>query len=189
MGNKERKRVSVKKIKLFLTLLIAILILSSCGKTSSIFSVKIDNQTFTVDKALSTIFDGINTYKYEITPDGWGYAVTIIYPDGSEYSRKDTGSFIIGGLSDDYDENKYVNGDILCQVLETDYPRAADNKNYFLSMVLFAIGIFNIAATKTAFYFSYGWRYKDAQPSDEALIIMKIGGIAAVIAAVLTIFA
>ncbi len=36
-------------------------------------------------------------------------------------------------------------------------------------------------ATRTVWYLSYGWRYKDAQPSDAALVIGRISGIAALV--------
>ena len=57
-----------------------------------------------------------------------------------------------------------------------------------LILLLLAVGIFNTASPHTAWYLEYGWRYKDAEPSDMALTFSRLGGILAIIAAVILIF-
>ena len=54
-----------------------------------------------------------------------------------------------------------------------------------LVILLILVGIFNIALPDVAWYLQYGWRYKDAEPSDAALVFNRIGGVAAIIMAVI----
>ena len=51
------------------------------------------------------------------------------------------------------------------------------------------MGIFNAAAPRAAWYLSYGWRYKDAEPSDAALVVARLGGAAAITAGVILLLA
>lgn len=46
----------------------------------------------------------------------------------------------------------------------------------FVAPLLCGVGIFNLAAPKASWYLSYGWRFKDAEPSDEAITLSRIGG-------------
>ena len=48
-------------------------------------------------------------------------------------------------------------------------------------LLLWAIGLFNVLAPRAAWYLSYGWRFKDAEPSDAALMMARIGGVIAII--------
>lgn len=46
-----------------------------------------------------------------------------------------------------------------------------------LAALLLAVGIFNTAAPQTAWWLEYGWRFKDAEPSDLALGANRILGV------------
>ena len=39
-----------------------------------------------------------------------------------------------------------------------------------LILLLEAVGVFNLAAPRAAWYAEWGWRIKDAEPSDRALV-------------------
>ncbi|HIX66021.1 MAG TPA: histidine kinase [Candidatus Anaerotruncus excrementipullorum] len=43
-------------------------------------------------------------------------------------------------------------------------------------VLLAALGGFNLLLPRASWYLSYGWRYKNAEPSDLVLAINRIGG-------------
>jgi len=49
------------------------------------------------------------------------------------------------------------------------------------AVVVILIGIFNLIAPDAAWHLSLGWQFKDAEPSDAALVMTRIGGGAAVL--------
>ena len=56
---------------------------------------------------------------------------------------------------------------------------------WLMSIIFILAGIFNLVAPDAAWYLSRGWQYKDAEPSDAALVVTRIGGVAIVIGIVL----
>ena len=67
-------------------------------------------------------------------------------------------------------------------------PREANSGNIFAAVFVAAIGVFNIVSPYTAWYLEYGWRYKNAEPSDIALGLNRVVGVIAVIVAVVILF-
>ena len=181
----------MKKIFLFmLVLMAAVLILCSCSQPQMKYSVEKNGVMYEVDKENNTISDGNNIYKYKFVGNDSDYEVNITYPDGSTYWWKMRGYSGSGGWSDDYDREKYTDGDILTDVLLEDAPKAKYSGENFLAIILLiALGLFNIFAPHTAWYLEYGWRYKDAEPSDAAVVFNRLGGIVAIIIATILIFA
>ena len=94
-----------------------------------------------------------------------------------------------GGWSDDYDPTAYVDGEVLLEVLGTD--RAAPEKdggNPLPGLLIIGLGIWGVAAPRSVWYLSYGWRYKDAEPSDMALVAERLGGGVAIVVGVILLF-
>ena len=58
-----------------------------------------------------------------------------------------------------------------------------------MALLLCGVGIFNLAAPKARWYLSYGWRFKDAEPSDAAITLSRIGGGIAVVIGVIMLIA
>ncbi len=54
-----------------------------------------------------------------------------------------------------------------------------------VSFLLIVMGIFQLVSPKTAWYLSYGWRYKNAEPSDVALVMERMGGVVAIIVGII----
>lgn len=48
-------------------------------------------------------------------------------------------------------------------------------------LIFIAIGIVNIAFPKASWYMKYGWQFKNAEPTEAALIMSRIGGVLAVV--------
>ena len=183
----------MKKISMLL-LCMLLVTLCACGSfEETTYSARRDGVSYLVDRENQTISDGTHTYRYVLTGDSDGYSVRITYPNGSSYwweTRKSGGGIMTGygGWSDDYDEERYAKGDVLCDILEASVPEKTEPKNILIVLLLLAAGIFNAAAPHTAWYLEYGWRYKDAEPSDLALAATRFGGVAAIAVAVIMIF-
>ena len=126
------------------------------------------------------------TITDELTKDVFSYEINgnttkIIYPDGATYwwTVTDMGGY--GGWSDDYDAANHTDGDLLISLLEQETPKP-DNKeepegpHSMFGLLFAALGLYSILKPEKAWYFSHGWRYKNAEPSDEALTAERIGG-------------
>lgn len=185
----------MKRLVIAILSVLFMLSLCSCSSSgagaSSAYTVDKYGTSYVVDPEKGTISDGTYIFQYTITGRSNGYEINITYPDGSTYwwSARTSGSVMTGsgGWSDDYDESRYVDGRTLCDVLEEDIPKEKDSKNVLLIFLLFIVGIFNTAAPRAAWYLEYGWRYKNAEPSDLAIGLNRFGGVAALIAAVVMI--
>ena len=169
-------------------LLAALLTVGLCACSPAENSATYTVGEYVVDQENGTISDGIYTYHYTFSGDASGYSIHIIYPDGSTYSwHKQTSNgwgFGSGGWSDDYDPDRYVSGDVLCDILEAGAPQAKKQANpgqALLGIVLVGIGLFSIVSPQTAWYLSDGWKFKDAEPSEMALGITRFGGGVAVL--------
>lgn len=170
--------------------------LCSCVATdtsaSSTYTVNKNGIDFIVDPDNRTISDGKHTYQYDLTVGSGNYSIDITYPDGSTFwwSTQSSGGTTtgFGGWSDDYDEGRYVDGHTLCDVIKERVPQPAGNSNIFLVLVLLAVGLFNAIWPRAAWYLEYGWRYKNAEPSDLVLGLNRFGGIIVIIVAVIVSF-
>ena len=154
-------------LPLLLTLL---LLLCACGSEeppSSVYEVERGGRTYTVDQDNQTI----------------------TYPDGSTYWWETSEMGGAGGWSDDYAPAAYVDGEVLLEVLGTG--RAApekDGASPLLGLLIIGLGIWGVAAPRSVWYLSYGWRYKDAEPSDMALVAERLGGGVAIVVGVILLF-
>ena len=180
--------------RLLITIVCLLLVMSLCACSTSegeVYTVSKNGTDYVIDQANGTISDSTYTYQYSISGSSSGYTINITYPDGSTYwwRTQSSGNFVAGsgGWSDDYDENRFVDGDTLCDILEEGVPKEKDPKNVGLILLLLVVGIFNTASPRSAWYLEYGWRYKNAEPSDLALGLNRLGGIVAIIAAVIII--
>ena len=182
-----------KILQSFLMAVMTFICLTACvgSKSTGIYTVDERGTLFTVDTNNMTISDGTNTYHYTVEGSGLRYTTEITYPDGSTYwwtvERSGNFSHGYGGWSDDYDEDRYVAGDVLCDVLDTRAPEPPDDKNPILIMLLIVIGLFNLFAPQTSWYLSHGWKYKNAEPSEAAIGLNRFGGGAALVLALILI--
>lgn len=172
-------------------LLFSLCACSSASETTSsdsTYTIVNNEKIFTVDKDNHTIFDGTHTYKYSFSGDSSTYKINITYPNGSTYFWNYSGSFGTGGWSDDYNEELYIDGSTLCDVVLAKAPKATNSENNFAGIFLICVGIFNAAFPKAAWFMGHGWRYKNAEPSELALAMPRVAGIIAVIAGIIMLF-
>lgn len=174
-------------------LIIAIIIsvsLAGCGaeKLPDTYTVTEENITFSIDRKNNKIMAEDVTYLYTITGTSTEYEIRITYPDGAFYTwNKEANGFCSGGGN--YDEELYLDGSILCDTLEQEVAML-DKKspNYVVIVLLLVMGGVCVFAPRYSWYLSFGWRYKNAEPSDVALNVSRVSGAMIMLFAVAMLF-
>ncbi len=183
----------MKKTLIFPLLLSLALLFCACKSTpaSDSYTASYDGTTYTVNTVDGTISDGQYTYRYAVSPYGsTGYQLDITYPDGSTYWWRSTSNGGYGGGSANYDSQKYVDGWTLMRVLEIDQDTSGSSGgNILMALFLLALGLMNLLRPRWSWYLSHGWRFKDAEPSDTALLVNQLGGLVALIVGVFLLLA
>lgn len=175
----------MKRWVTIMAVLLMMLTLFACAEQSSTYTITRDGTDFRVDLENNTISDETNTYQYEYSGNASSYRIVITYPDGSSYWYSKSGSTGMGGWSNDYDEDAYVDGDTLRDVVLAKLPKKVSLGKVLGALVLAALGVVDIAFPKVTWYLGYGWRFKDVEPSESALIFARISGAAAIILGVI----
>lgn len=179
----------------------AMLLFAGCKKEPlpKVYTVYSYGAPYTIDTEGRTISDGTYTYGYEYAASG--SSVSFTYPDGNVYSAgiqsansSGAGGLSAGSVSADYDYSSgYTDPLSLCYALtsprETERAASSGSNHPFVALLLCGVGIFNLAAPKASWYLSYGWRFKDAEPSDAAITLSRIGGGIAVVIGVIMLIA
>lgn len=150
-------------------------------------TVVVNGKIYTVDQTGGTISDGEYVYHFKVSGGGSSVNYEITYPNGAAYFWTQSGNGGDGGWSDNYDDSKYAEGDVLIDVLTSRMPKRSEPKNAALIIILAAVGLFNTFAPETSWYLSRGWQYKNAEPSDAALLFTRAGGVIALAAAAIMI--
>ncbi len=168
-----------KSISIF-ALFIMLLMMVSCSKEEAKTKITIiyAEKDLVIDTIEKTITYNNELYHYDIS----GNSTTIEYPDGSSYwQEKDSQSVLLKvGYSDNYVSWKYIAGEKLIKLLPKEEERA-DSKNILLIILIFGLGIWNVAMPYQSWYLSYGWRYKNSEPSEAALFSRRFIGVVAII--------
>lgn len=190
-----------RTIAIFALILAAVMLLAGCKKEPlpAVYTVYSYGAPYTIDTQSRTISDGTYTYGYEYAASG--SSVSFTYPDGNVYSAgiqsansSGAGGVSAGSVSADYDYSSgYTDPLSLCYALasprETKRAASSGSNHPFVALLLCGVGIFNLAAPKVSWYLSYGWRFKDAEPSDAAITLSRIGGAIAVVIGVIMLIA
>ncbi len=171
----------MKRLGIFLFVFLLSVSFFGCAKQETMYTVSKNGSEFQVDSIQKTIADGSNTYRYMLSGDASSFRVTITYPDGSSYWYSQSDGIGQGGWSDDYIEGKYVSADTLIDIVQDDAPQRVSSGKITGAIILIALGIFDIAFPKVSWYLGYGWRYKNAEPSDAALTFAQVGGVVVII--------
>lgn len=182
-----------RTIAMLALLFAAILLFAGCKKEPlpTVYTVYSYGAPYTIDTQGRTISDGTYTYGYEYADSG--NSVDFTYPNGEVYGASITvasngiGGMSAGAISADYDYSSgYTDPLSLCYALTSprETERASDT-NPLVALLLCGVGIFNLAAPKASWYLSYGWRFKDAEPSDAYMALARIGGGIAIVIGVI----
>ena len=161
-------------------LLLLCLLVTGCGRKQADLTVY-EYNGFTVDTQTQTITRGDDVYRYAFS----GSEVTITYPNGAAYWWKYEQNGGVGGWSGDYDTDRYADGWDLLNALSYEPPRQSGGRNAPVGLLLIPVGLFLLISPRTVWYLSHGWRFKNAEPSDLALGLNRLGGGAARVRGVL----
>lgn len=179
------------KIHLFFTILLILTIISvACNKVEG--STVIDGKEVIISKEDNTITIGTDVYYYSTN---YGMTeITITYPNGAKYTRTYIDKYSSSGGWNIMDgpsvkELGYIDEGWLVDIVEQNTSnRSIISTNLLYSVIILLIGLFLVTFPDMTWYLSYGWRYKDAEPSDMALIFERIGGIGLIIFAIVVLF-
>lgn len=171
----------MKRVWAFLVVLLLVCSFFGCAKQETSFTVTKNGTQYHVNTQEMTVSDGFNTYPYEFSGDASSFRITIIYPNGASYWYSQSGGMGQGGWSEAYDETAYVSGDILVDVVREIAAERANPGRIAAGLFLTILGILDTAFPKLSWYLGYGWRYKNAEPSDAALIFSRVGGVIAIV--------
>ena len=179
----------MKKVLVLLFSLMVTLALCACSNsdTNAAYTIERDGKIFEINAKDGIIFDGTYTYEYKLSGTSSSYDLDITYPNGAAYSWSQDGTMGCGGWSDDYNEELYVSGSTLRDVIER-VPKATNPTKFFSVMLLIVLGTFDAIFPKISWLLAYGWRYKNAEPSDIALGLIRVAGIIAIIIGIVMIF-
>ena len=176
------------KAAILVTVMCFALALGGCAEQNTenlSYSTELDGQSAVItfgDTSMSAgeIEVGGHAYTFAYQMDG---SLAIIYPDGYTYTQREQN----GALMTPWDynaetvENKgYIDAWTLAWEISaaTGGIRAErpDRMPLIESILIAAVGVWMLAAPKGAWWLSKGWWYKDAEPSDLALLLYRVGG-------------
>ncbi len=169
----------MRKTWIFILIILTLVLCgTACQKqqTSSVYKVLKNETTYTVDPEQGTISDGTYIYYFSVQANPNQTRMEITYPDGSSYWWVSDEHGGYGGFSDDYDPERFADGFILTDVLESGQPRRSSSSGAGWSILLIPLGLWNLIWPYSSWYLSHGWRYKNAEPSEAALALNRIGG-------------
>lgn len=177
----------MKKTLCFLFSLLAILFaLSACTNNSEdpyTYSLVYNSKEIhlTVDPQNGTITDGKDIYHYTISGEN---NITITYPNGATYwSGGDA-----AGWSNDYDSHNYIRGFTLENALEQQLKSSTPSIGIWAPLLLLGIGLLSVLYPELIWQLSHGWAYKNAEPSNFALIGARVSGALMILLGVILLF-
>ncbi|MBO5196975.1 MAG: hypothetical protein J6B85_00425 [Lachnospiraceae bacterium] len=177
-------------------LLSCALLLSSCGTGEAdippICQVETSDASYTLDTEQNRITYLGKEYSYQVSKgssSGTG-SVSVTVNNGSystSYRKTEHGIASSTSTSGSYNADSQLIAWALTDViydaylgengfLNTHQPSAG---TWLAGLVLLGLGILDICAPKAAWWCTYGWRFKNAEPSDAALLFGRIGGVIA----------
>lgn len=176
----------MKRLSLWIFVLLAASVLNGC-QTANVYTVTQDEETYTVDRVRKTIAcDGV-VYQFKITrSDERSVDLDITYPDGSTYYWSNTDGLYRDSWSDDYDPlaRGYVPGGMLRVILFQEVRPSGQmvaGPELRVAFLLLSVGVLLAVVPWAAWILAYGWRFKDAEPSDFALGANRILGITLIV--------
>lgn len=172
----------MKHFRILLMLLILAMVLSGCANTvREPYDYTFSGKTITVYPETNTITDGLDVYTYQIEETQSRTSYVIHYPNGATYHWTATETGGAGGWSDDYDESRYIRGNILVNALEQSQPRERVG-NIGVGLLLMGLGAVNFFLPELPFHLRYGWAVENAKPSGAYITWTKVCGAIAAIA-------
>ena len=165
----------MKYFRLLLPLLLFALLLSGCTGEPQPYEYTSGEYTVTVDPINQTITGNGQVYTYTVERTQVADWYEITFPDGSSYWWSDSGQFGNGGWSDDFDTDNWGYAEFLVDALKQSAPREKQG-SVGIGFLLICLGALNFFLPEMSFHFGYGWRFKNAEPSEGYLTFTRISG-------------
>lgn len=141
----------------------------------------------------------IQSDKFEVTYNEEVYVIegqldnlTVNYPNGVSGAETSSTTYYSGEIDDKYPTIVQF-WELL--MLDRRMKGTRDENGYEGSFYQFLLGVIILIASvisvvnpEGAFYLERGWKYKDAEPSDEYLELTKVGGVVGIIIGVIVLF-
>ena len=147
--------------------------------------VEVDGHALVVDFQAGTITGEGEVYSFAIQGD----SIRIDYPNGVYFVRTGSATAGYGPLDQPFSTAGYLSEDTLFKALEGGDTEGGWRPGSYapLALLLLPLGIFSLAKPERAWYVSWGWRYKNAEPSDGALLAQRLEGVVLTAAGILVI--
>lgn len=161
-----------KKLRNFVWNIIAVimmvLVLMSCTQRNIYIQGKYDAVVDTIEHTIL-----VNEVLYYYQDDGDTISVT--YPNGAVYSSHTAGGVTVGGWSGEPYDEQYISCESLIELLDS---RPQLPKYLFWRIAMAIIGIAMIAFPYPFWWLSYGWIFRNAEPSGIVLMVYRAIGAA-----------
>lgn len=147
--------------------------------------VEVDGHTLVVDFQAGTITGEGEVYSFAIQGD----SIRIDYPNGVYFVRTGSATAGYGPVDQPFSTAGYLSEDTLFKALEGGDTEGGWRPGSYapLAVLLLPLGIFSLAKPERAWYVSWGWRYKNAEPSDGALLAQRLEGVVLVVIGIVVI--
>ncbi len=181
----------MKRIGLLLLSLVLIFSLSACSLKPTRYNVEYDGKTYKVDTLRRTVSDGTNTYEYSYSEGSMGGSFSINYPNGSRYYAYTTaGGGVFQEEKPDLWKTGYLTPSALETIITSDVPNQMESKiwQWILGLTSIGLGLIMMVKPRSVWHLEYGWKFKNAEPSDTALGANCFAGFVIVICGVILLF-
>ena len=194
---------NIKRKCVLIVVMLLALVLGACNSNtakSDPYSevVEIDGQSLTItldenNLSAGTITSENGTYTFEYGVSGNSIVFTVNYPDGYVFSQTE----INGGFATPAEYNSierknkgYIDLFSLNYSIEgvMDNARGTSNNgspSILLALALIGVGAWNFFEARSVWYLFRGWWYKNAEPSDLALMLYRLAGVFLIFAGII----
>ena len=143
-----------------------------------------DEKTITASNKWNDTGKANEVYRYEYD----GGNITITYPNGAVWIEAPTSTGAAISWDDNYDPQRYIEGDVFATYLKQAYMSPQIREGIvgigFACLIMAAVGVVMFVVPEELIEMKYGWRFKNAEPTEFAIWEVRIGGIVVVIVAV-----
>lgn len=149
-----------------------------------------DGTTSSIDFSARIIKYNDVEYAFKAIREDGKLNVTIYYPNGATYQS--IGSNIVS--SSNYDPKTYTPGETLVDLIAPRYApvhKGPSGINIFALVFLVLFGVFGLFFPRAAWEFEHlfkSWQYYNHEPSDAGLMMVRIGGVIAILMGIVLFF-
>ncbi len=171
----------MKRIIVFIMVCLSCILLCACEET--IIEGSNYGKEYRIDKGQHIIEYDHNIYRYEVNGDN----IKIITPLGNMGSYTYSGIVISGSSSEDDFPTWEVATVIGDEVIKKE-GNSSSGLSVIMGVIMIVVGLINALVPDVAWQLKEGWKYRNAEPSDMALILIRLGGIGIILFGILALF-